>query len=166
MKDPVYGMTAKSDSAHQLLQYAGESHRFCSEKCLSKFKAAPEPYGASVPEETNSLPTAAGESWYACAMRPEIRQLGPGTCPKCGMTLEPVQPELEQEENPELRDFSQRFWWTLPLTVIVTLLAMGEYAMNLSHGSTQNWVELLIASPVVLWAGWPFYVRGALGAPV
>ncbi|MNJ70788.1 Silver exporting P-type ATPase [compost metagenome] len=82
------------------------------------------------------------------------------------MTLEPVQPELEQEENPELRDFSQRFWWTLPLTVIVTLLAMGEYAMNLSHGSTQNWVELLIASPVVLWAGWPFYVRGALGAPV
>ncbi|WP_218224501.1 copper-translocating P-type ATPase [Pseudomonas sp. PIC25] len=93
-------------------------------------------------------------------MHPEIRQRGPGTCPKCGMTLEPVLPELEQEENPELKDFSRRFWWTLPLTVIVTLLAMGGHALNLFHGTTQNWVELAIAAPVALWAGWPFYVRG------
>ncbi|PAU63943.1 copper-translocating P-type ATPase [Pseudomonas sp. PIC25] len=76
------------------------------------------------------------------------------------MTLEPVLPELEQEENPELKDFSRRFWWTLPLTVIVTLLAMGGHALNLFHGTTQNWVELAIAAPVALWAGWPFYVRG------
>ncbi|PAU58511.1 copper-translocating P-type ATPase [Pseudomonas indica] len=76
------------------------------------------------------------------------------------MTLEPVLPELEQEENPELKDFSRRFWWTLPLTVIVTLLAMGGHALNLFHGTTQNWVELIIAAPVALWAGWPFYVRG------
>ncbi|WP_338110563.1 copper-translocating P-type ATPase [Pseudomonas indica] len=93
-------------------------------------------------------------------MHPEVRQRGPGTCPKCGMTLEPVLPELEQEENPELKDFSRRFWWTLPLTVIVTLLAMGGHALNLFHGTTQNWVELIIAAPVALWAGWPFYVRG------
>nr|WP_256578138.1 copper-translocating P-type ATPase [Pseudomonas sp. PIC25] len=106
------------------------------------------------------VPPAADEGEYTCPMHPEIRQRGPGTCPKCGMTLEPVLPELEQEENPELKDFSRRFWWTLPLTVIVTLLAMGGHALNLFHGTTQNWVELAIAAPVALWAGWPFYVRG------
>ncbi|HGM7559352.1 TPA: heavy metal translocating P-type ATPase [Pseudomonas aeruginosa] len=159
VKDPVCGMTVKADSPHQL-QYAGKVYRFCSEKCLSKFRAAPEVYGAAVREETTDLPTVASDTWYTCPMHPEIRQLGPGTCPKCGMTLEPVLPELEQEENPELRDFSRRFWWTLPLTVIVTLLAMGGHALNLFHGATQNWVELVISSPVVLWAGWPFYVRG------
>ena len=68
-------------------------------------------------------------------------------------------PELEEEDNPELRDFSRRFWWTLPLTVIVTVLAMGEHAISLFHGATQNWVELALATPVALWAGWPFYVR-------
>ena len=93
-------------------------------------------------------------------MHPEIRQLGPGVCPKCGMTLEPVIPELEEEENLELKDFTRRFWWTLPLTVIVTVLAMGGHALVLFHGTTQNWVELGLATPVVLWAGWPFYVRG------
>ncbi|MGC3763759.1 heavy metal translocating P-type ATPase [Pseudomonas aeruginosa] len=159
VKDPVCGMTVKTDSAHQL-QYAGKAYRFCSEKCLSKFRAAPEVYGVAVREETTKLPTTAGDTWYTCPMHPEIRQLGPGACPKCGMTLEPVLPELEQEENPELRDFSRRFWWTLPLTIVVTLLAMGGHALNLFHGATQNWVELVIASPVVLWAGWPFYVRG------
>jgi Cu+-exporting ATPase len=93
-------------------------------------------------------------------MHPEIRQIGPGVCPKCGMTLEPVIPELEEDENPELKDFTRRFWWTLPLTVIVTVLAMGGHALVLFHGTTQNWVELGLATPVVLWAGWPFYVRG------
>lgn len=159
VKDPVCGMTVKVDSPHYL-QYAGRDYRFCSEKCLAKFKAAPELYATAAREETTKLPTTAGDTWYTCPMHPEIRQLGPGTCPKCGMTLEPVLPELEQEENPELRDFSRRFWWTLPLTIVVTFLAMGGHALNLFHGATQNWVELVIASPVVLWAGWPFYVRG------
>ncbi|HEY6611422.1 MAG TPA: copper-translocating P-type ATPase [Pseudomonas sp.] len=95
-------------------------------------------------------------------MHPEIRQVGPGTCPKCGMALEPLLPELEEQENPELRDFTRRFWWTLPLSVIVTVLAMGGHALTLFHGATQNWVELALATPVVLWAGWPFYVRGVL----
>ncbi|WP_230964117.1 copper-transporting P-type ATPase [Pseudomonas aeruginosa] len=92
-------------------------------------------------------------------MHPEILQIGPGTCPKCGMALEPVMPELEEEDNPELRDFSRRFWWTLPFTVIVTVLAMGGHALSPFHGATQNWVELALATPVALWAGWPFYVR-------
>ena len=80
------------------------------------------------------------DTWYTCPMYPEVWQPGPGNCPKCGMTLEPVLPELEHAEPPELRDFSRRFWWTLPLTVIVTLLAMGGHALNLFHGATQNWV--------------------------
>ncbi|WPP47837.1 MULTISPECIES: copper-transporting P-type ATPase [unclassified Pseudomonas] len=93
-------------------------------------------------------------------MHPEVRQIGPGTCPKCGMALEPVIPELEEEENPELKDFRRRFWWSLPLTVVVTVLAMAGHQLMLFHGATQNWVELALATPVVLWAGWPFYVRG------
>jgi len=97
---------------------------------------------------------------YTCPMHPEVRQTGPGTCPKCGMTLEPVTPELEEDENPELKSFTRRFWWTLPLTVIVTVLAMSSHVLMLIHGPLQNWIELALATPVVLWAGWPFYVRG------
>ncbi|WEJ74246.1 heavy metal translocating P-type ATPase [Pseudomonas sp. PSE14] len=152
-------MKIRTDSPYHL-EHAGKAYWFCSEKCLSTFKAAPERYEDVVRDEAADAPSVASGTWYTCPMHPEVRQLGPGNCPKCGMTLEPVLPELEQEENPELRDFSRRFWWTLPLTVIVTLLAMGGHALNLFHGATQNWVELLIASPVVLWAGWPFYVRG------
>ncbi len=99
-------------------------------------------------------------SEYTCPMHPEVRQTGPGTCPKCGMTLEPVIPELEEDKNPELKSFTRRFWWTLPLTVIVTVLAMSSHVLMLFHGSLQNWIELALTTPVVLWAGWPFYVRG------
>jgi Cu+-exporting ATPase len=93
-------------------------------------------------------------------MHPEIRQPAPGNCPKCGMTLEPVMPSLDEGENPELVDFRRRFWWTLPLTVVATLMAM--FAHRLVHGGLpqQSWLELLLTSPVVLWAGWPFFVRG------
>ncbi|WP_217430667.1 copper-transporting P-type ATPase [Duganella vulcania] len=94
-------------------------------------------------------------------MHPEIRQDHPGTCPKCGMTLEPVVPELDADENPELRDFSRRFWWTLPLTVVVTVLAMFGHRLGVFEMRTQTWVELGLSIPVVLWAGWPFVVRAA-----
>ncbi|QAU33319.1 copper-translocating P-type ATPase [Janthinobacterium sp. 17J80-10] len=98
---------------------------------------------------------------YTCPMHPEIRQPTPGNCPKCGMTLEPLIPELEEEENPELKDFRRRFWWTLPLTVTVTMLAMGAH--QFFHGGIpyQNWIEFALSAPVVLWAGWPFFARGA-----
>jgi Cu+-exporting ATPase len=76
------------------------------------------------------------------------------------MTLEPVMPGLEEEENPELKDFTRRFWWSVPLTVIVTVLAMAGHSLQLFHGTTQNWIELILATPVTLWAGWPFFVRG------
>jgi Cu+-exporting ATPase len=95
-------------------------------------------------------------------MHPEIRQDHPGNCPKCGMTLEPLLPESgADDENPELHDFQRRFWWTLPLTMIVTVLAMFGHSLGWMPMSTQTWVELVLAAPVVLWAGWPFFVRGA-----
>src|SRR5664280_1037935 len=97
---------------------------------------------------------------YTCPMHPEVRQDHPGNCPKCGMTLEPELPELGDDDNPELRDFSRRFWWTLPLTVIVFLLAMFGHFQKWIDGAVQSWVELVLATPIVLWAGWPFFVRG------
>ncbi len=93
-------------------------------------------------------------------MHPEIKQDHPGNCPKCGMTLEPLIPELEEDENPELRDFRRRFWWTLPLTIIVTFLAMFGHQMNLFNMAVQSWIELVLSLPIVLWAGWPFFSRG------
>ncbi len=98
---------------------------------------------------------------YTCPMHPEIRQDRPGNCPKCGMTLEPVLPTLDDNENPELVSFTQRFWWTLPLTVAVTTLAMFGHQLGWFGMATQSWIELALSLPVVLWAGWPFFVRGA-----
>ena len=97
---------------------------------------------------------------YTCPMHPEIRQDHPGSCPKCGMTLEPVLPSLDEEDNPELRDFSRRFWWTLPFTVVVTVLAMAGHRLNWFSMATQSWIELVLSLPIVLWAGWPFFSRG------
>ncbi len=97
---------------------------------------------------------------YTCPMHPEVRQDHPGNCPKCGMTLEPVLPSLDEDENPELADFRRRFWWTLPLTVVVTLLAMVGHRLQWFEMATQSRIELLLSVPIVLWAGWPFFVRG------
>ncbi len=97
---------------------------------------------------------------YTCPMHPEVRQDHPGNCPKCGMTLEPVLPALDEDENPELADFSRRFWWTLPLTVVVTLLAMVGHRLQWFEMGVQSWIEFALSVPIVLWAGWPFFVRG------
>ena len=93
-------------------------------------------------------------------MHPEVRQDYPGNCPKCGMTLEPLMPSLEDDDNPELRDFQRRFWWTLPLTAIVFVLAMFGHRLQWMAMGTQTWVELILSTPIVLWAGWPFFTRG------
>ncbi|MBT8764845.1 heavy metal translocating P-type ATPase [Metapseudomonas boanensis] len=170
--DPVCGMAVAPDSNFRE-QYQGQTYRFCSEKCLTKFQAEPARYIGSTGGHAHAghghanhdqpavakLPSA-GAAEYTCPMHPQIRQSGPGSCPICGMALEPVIPELEEEGNPELKDFTRRFWWTLPLSVIVTLLAMTAHQMQLLHGTAQNWVELVLATPVTLWAGWPFVVRG------
>ena len=107
----------------------------------------------------NRLPAPAG-TIYTCPMHPEVRQDHPGNCPKCGMTLEPEMPSLADDDNPELRDFQRRFWWTLPLTAVVFVLAMFGHRMQLMSMASQSWVELVIATPIVLWAGFPFFQRG------
>ena len=103
-----------------------------------------------------ALPTG---TIYTCPMHPEVRQDRPGNCPKCGMTLEPVLPALDETKNPELTDFRRRFWWTLPLTVAVTLLAMFGHRLQWFSMGMQSWVELALSVPIVLWAGGPFFLR-------
>jgi Cu+-exporting ATPase len=168
LKDPVCGMTVTAQSPHQLA-HDGRTFYFCSAKCQSKFAADPKPYLSPVPSVAASPSPESLESKshspadatiYTCPMHPEVRQDHPGNCPKCGMTLEPELPSLEDDENPELRDFQHRFWWTLPLTVIVFVLAMFGHRLQWMDMAVQSWVELLIATPIVLWAGWPFFVRG------
>jgi Cu+-exporting ATPase len=120
-------------------------------------------HGASqgaAPAAPVAAPAAAG-TVYTCPMHPEIRQVHPGNCPKCGMTPEPVMPSLDDEGDPELDDFRRRFWWTLPLTLVVTVLAMFGHSLGWFEMRTQSWIELVLSLPVVLWAGWPFFQRGA-----
>ena len=172
LKDPVCGMTVTPQSPHTL-QHEGKPVYFCSAGCKGKFAANPAKYlvtasgsggPASVPAESPVPalfePVAAG-AIYTCPMHPEVRQDKPGACPKCGMALEPEMPTLDEGEAPELTDFKRRFIWTLPLTVVVTFLAMAGHRLQLFEMATQSWIELVLAVPIVLWAGWPFFVRGA-----
>ncbi len=122
---------------------------------------APAPCcGSYKPAAATPPPQAAPGTIYTCPMHPEIRQDHPGTCPKCGMALEPEMPSLDEEENPELKDFRHRFWWTLPLTVATVVLAMFGHSLGWMDMKAQSWTELFLATPVVLWAGAPFFVRG------
>ncbi|MFZ2988184.1 heavy metal translocating P-type ATPase [Ideonella sp.] len=159
LKDPVCGMKVTAASPHKA-EHAGRPYWFCSAGCRTKFLTEPQKYLAPVASPAEPTPDAAG-TVYTCPMHPEIRQDHPGNCPKCGMTLEPVMPSLEDEANPELADFTHRFWWTLPLTVIVAVLAMFGHQLGWMAMATQSWVELVLSVPIVLWAGWPFFVRGA-----
>ena len=156
--DPVCGMKV-SDKPDRRIEHEGSLYHFCSVKCMDKFRATPSAY---LGREAESAPPAApAGTIYTCPMHPEIQQPGPGTCPICGMSLEPMMPTLEEDENPELTDFRRRFWWTLPLTVIVTVLAMVGHRIFSGGLAYQSWIELALSTPVVLWAGWPFFVRGA-----
>lgn len=164
LKDPVCGMAVTEQSAHRLV-HDGRPYYFCSAGCQSKFATNPLRYVQSpdaAPASTAPAPSspAAPGAIYTCPMHPEIRQDHPGSCPKCGMTLEPLIPELEEDENPELGDFRRRFWWTLPLTVVVTILAMAGHRLNWFDMAVQSWIELVLSLPIVLWAGWPFFSRG------
>jgi Cu+-exporting ATPase len=145
--DPICGMSVTIATAKHRLERDGATQYFCSARCLEKFRAGPKPV------------TASATATYTCPMHPEVRQTGPGICPICGMALEPELPRAEAEENPELRDFSRRFWSTLPLTAAVLVLAMFGDGWTALSGNTRAWLELALATPVVLWAGWPFFVR-------
>ncbi len=157
-RDPVCGMAVAPDSPHRA-EHAGQTYRFCSANCLSKFLAEPLRYLTVAESAHPEILPAMGE--FTCPMHPEIRQVGPGTCPKCGMALEPVQPGAEPEANPELADFRRRFWWTLPLTIMVAAVTMTGDLFDPLLGTARPWLELALATPVVLWSGWPFFVRGA-----
>ena len=167
LKDPVCGMTVTGQS-EQKQEHGGKFYYFCSAGCKTRFNANPSQFMTAKPAEaqpmSNSPPqfsqAAQAGTIYTCPMHPEIRQNKPGSCPICGMTLEPLMPELEEGENKELVDFQRRFWWTLPLTVVVTALAMVGHKLNLFNMATQSWVELALSLPVVMRAGWPFFLRG------
>jgi Cu+-exporting ATPase len=160
LKDPVCGMDVTAQSEHHV-EHAGRRFYFCSARCRAKFVAEPARYAHSghAPSPVEAPALAAG-TIYTCPMHPEIRQDHPGHCPKCGMALEPVLPDLQEEESPELRDFQRRFWYTLPLTVMVTVLAMFGHQLHWFEARTQTWIELVLSLPIVLWAGRPFFVRG------
>jgi Cu+-exporting ATPase len=156
-KDPVCGMTVDIATAKHRHVHNDSEYFFCNPRCLDKFRANPGQYLTPVPE---SAPAQQGVI-YTCPMHPEIRQDHPGNCPKCGMALEPEMPLLEDGENPELRDFRRRFWWTLPLTAVVTALAMFGHRFHWFEAHAQSWIELVFSLPIVLWAAWPFFARGA-----
>jgi len=160
--DPVCGMTVKIDGARNTTVHDGETYYFCNPKCLAKFTAEPTRY--LKPQEQPAPPPVAPGTIFTCPMHPEIRQVGPGSCPICGMALEPAEITLDQGPNEELIDMTRRLWIGGALTVPVVALDMGGHFFNLHtllpHGSLP-WIELVLATPVVLWAGWPFFVRGA-----
>ncbi|HEY3300593.1 MAG TPA: heavy metal translocating P-type ATPase [Methylophilaceae bacterium] len=173
LKDPVCGMTV-TDSSPNKISYQGHQIYFCSANCKDKFSANPAKYPISTqvpvvelhhsPKKHTSPVTPPSSSAtgiiYTCPMHPEVRQDHEGVCPKCGMTLEPEIPSLDESESPELKDFRRRFVWTLPLTIIVTILAMVGHRLQWFEMATQSWIELVLSLPIVMWAGWPFFVRG------
>ncbi len=161
VKDPVCGMSVDPATAKHHAQHEGQDYYFCSNGCRTKFEADPPKYLA--PAETRVAEPMPEGTIYTCPMHPEIRQEGPGSCPICGMALEPETISLEDAPNPELADMTRRFWIGLVLTLPVFFLEMGAHAFDfhaLMAGQTSNWVQLALATPVVLWAGWPFFERG------
>jgi Cu+-exporting ATPase len=165
-KDPVCGMNVSPDTAKHVHEHAGQPFFFCSARCLEKFKASPEQYRGPKPKPAAAItPPSPNAAEYTCPMHPEIVRNGPGSCPICGMALEPRFASAEEVANPELVDMSRRFWISLPLAAILLVLAMSEMIpgrpLHMTIGEAHMpWVQLTLATPVVLWGGWPFFVRG------
>jgi len=157
--DPVCGMSVDPATSKHQFDYRGETYHFCSEGCRTKFAADPTQYL----DKTKPKATAAEGIIYTCPMHHQIRQVGPGNCPICGMTLEPELASLDAPPNAELADMTRRFWIGLVLALPAVVLEMGGHLVG-GHGwvdqSLSNWIQLVFATPVVLWAGWPFFVRG------
>jgi P-type Cu+ transporter len=156
--DPVCGMKVNPATAKHRFSYKGEEYLFCSGRCRERFEADPEKY--LKPREAE--PPAPAGTIYTCPMHPEVRQVGPGSCPICGMALEPEQVSLDDGPDPELIDMTRRFWIGLALTLPVFVLEMGSHLglMHLVPMGWSNWISFVLATPVVLWAGAPFFVRG------
>src|SRR5579863_4957172 len=158
-RDPVCGMAVDPATSQHKFEYRGETYHFCSAGCRTKFAADPK---ASLDKRKPKTAVPEG-TIYTCPMHPQIRQIGPGSCPICGMALEPEVATLDTPPNPELADMTRRFWVGLVLSIPLVVLEMGGHLVG-GHGwvdqTLSNWIQLVFATPVVLWAGWPFFVRG------
>jgi len=161
-------MTVDPDNAAGSFEYQGTTYYFCSTHCLHRFRENPESFLNKAPQQpigiTRQPKPVARDQKYTCPMHPEIVRDGPGSCPICGMALEPVTVSLDQEENPELVDMTRRFWIAVILAIPVFALGMsdlipGQPLQQMVSMRTLQWVQLILASPVVLWCGWPFFVR-------
>lgn len=166
--DPVCGMKVAADSSHHM-DYQQKTYYFCSSKCNQRFATNPESFVKAFVDTstTDSHPFTAEPlksnvtgRIYTCPMHPEIRRDHAGSCPICGMALEPELASIDDEESHELIDFRRKFWWSLPLTITVFLLAMFAHQFHFIDSNYQRWIELALTTPVVLWAGFPFFSRG------
>ena len=167
VKDPVCGMDVDPATAEHVAQHEGVTHHFCSAHCKARFAADPQ---AFLGEPSDPAPATSGaasgaeEVEYTCPMHPEIRQTGPGACPICGMALEPVTVTADMGPSAELRDMTHRFWIGAVLSVPVIVLEMGRHLIDPLYDAIPSdvsaWAQLVLATPVVLWCGWPFFVRG------
>jgi Cu+-exporting ATPase len=158
--DPVCGMAVDPKTTSHRAEHGGKTYYFCSAGCREKFMAAP----SSWLEDRPAPPPAVAGAIYTCPMHPEVQQVGPGDCPKCGMALEPMMPSAEQEDDGELQKMTRRFWTLVVLTVPVFLLAMGPHLFGwhlpgVWEGAA-GWIEAVFSSVVVLWGGAPFFRRG------
>src|SRR5258706_16243523 len=168
-RDPVCGMAVDSRKAAGSFECNGQTYYFCSTGCLEKFRAEPERFlKAAVTTQTKirRIPQKASpKTEYTCPMHPEIVRDAPGNCPICGMTLEPRTVSLEDEKNPELVEMTRRFWVGVVLTIPLLLITMsdvipGNPLARVVSMRVLGWIQFVLAAPVVLWGGWPFFVRG------
>ncbi|MEI9994999.1 MAG: heavy metal translocating P-type ATPase [Rhizomicrobium sp.] len=163
VRDPVCGMTVDPATAKHSVVWNGETHYFCSAACRAKFEAAPDVYVRKTPAAAHASSPAASEAIYTCPMHPQIRHKGPGHCPICGMALEPLVVTAQSGPDPELRDMTRRFWIALALALPVFLLEMGGHLFGMPDARAarlSTWIQFALSTPVVLWAGWPFFLRG------
>jgi Cu+-exporting ATPase len=159
--DPVCGMTVDLHAGKPTTEHDGKHYHFCSKGCLDKFTADPERYLKGPPEPEPAPPG----TLYTCPMHPEVVQEGPGACPICGMALEPMRIPAEDAPNEELIDFTRRLWIAAPLAALVAVIEMSGHLLGLDllpflAPHAKQWLLFALATPIVLWCGWPFFVRG------
>ena len=174
VKDPVCGMNVDPAKTQHHTRLGDNDYYFCSKGCLEKFKANPGQYTQPVKAHScchghkpapTTQPAAGGKDViYTCPMHPEVRQVGPGTCPKCGMALEPENIAESEGADPELKDMTRRFWVAAVLSIPLLFLGMGAHITSgalheFIMSRTAIWLQLILSTPVVLWCGWPFFVR-------
>src|SRR4051812_33711052 len=163
-KDPVCGMSVDSTKSKPTHQYGGSLYFFCGERCRGRFAADPDAFLSPVAGARPPPKAAPPGSEFVCPMHPEIVSSSPSSCPICGMALEPRTAAIGDEQNPELVDMSRRFWWSAPPSIALLAIGMsdllpGEPVQSFA-GAWLPWIELALATPVVVWAGAPFFERG------